>query len=82
VQFTRHNIGPVNNSLLPANLKRLKDYYFVRVHIVHFDNYQSFLPSDAQLNSLKNNFKFSLKLTLKAPTCFGVKNTIIREYTV
>jgi len=41
-----------------------------------------FPPTDAQLDSLKNKFKFALKLTLKAPTCFGVKNTIIREHTI
>jgi len=33
-----------------------------------------FSPTDAQLDSLKNKFKFALKLTLKAPTCFGVKH--------
>ena len=35
------------------------------VHTVHLDNYQCFLPTDAQLDSLTNNFKFALKLTLK-----------------
>jgi hypothetical protein len=38
---------------------------------VHLDNYQSFSQTDAQLESLKNNFKFAI---LKAPTCFGVKH--------
>jgi len=35
---------------------------------VHLDNYQIFVspPTNAQLNSLKNNFKFTLKLTLKS----------------
>ena len=34
-----------------------------------------FLPTDAQLDSLTNNFKFALKLANeKAPTCFGVKH--------
>jgi hypothetical protein len=36
------------------------------VHTVHLDNYQSFFtPTDAQLNCLKKNLKFTLKLTLK-----------------
>jgi hypothetical protein len=29
-----------------------------------------FSPTDAQLDSLKNNFKFALKLTLKCPYMF------------
>jgi hypothetical protein len=33
-----------------------------------------FSPTDEQLNSLKNNFKFALKLTLKDPLYFGVKH--------
>jgi hypothetical protein len=34
-----------------------------QLHTVHLDNYQRFfLPTDAQLNGLKNNFKFALKL--------------------
>jgi len=38
---------------------------------VHLDNYQSFFsPTDAQLYSLKNNFKFALKLTLKGSDKF------------
>jgi hypothetical protein len=32
------------------------------------------LSTDAQLDSLKINFKFALKLTLKTPTFFGVKH--------
>jgi hypothetical protein len=36
-------------------------------------------PTDAQLNCLKNNFKFYIKIQIKtAPTCFGAI-TIIRE---
>jgi hypothetical protein len=31
---------------------------------VHLDNYKSFSPTDAQLGSLKDNFKFALKFTL------------------
>jgi hypothetical protein len=38
---------------------------FFHVHTVHLDNYQRFSPTDAQLDSLKNNLKFALKLTLK-----------------
>jgi hypothetical protein len=33
-----------------------------------------FSPTDAQLDSLKNNFKFALKLTLKSSYIFGVKH--------
>ena len=46
------------------------------------DNCQSFqLPTDAQLNCLKNNFKFYIKIYIKtATTCFGVI-TINRERT-
>jgi hypothetical protein len=41
---------------------------------VHIDNYQSFSPTDAQLENFKIKFKFSLKLTLEAPTYFGAKH--------
>jgi len=37
---------------------------------VHLDNYQSFSPTDAQLDSLKNSFKFALKLTWKSSYMF------------
>ena len=37
-----------------------------------------YLPTDAQLNCLKNNFKIDIKT---APTCFGVI-TIIRGSTI
>jgi hypothetical protein len=41
-----------------------------------------YLPADAQLNCLKNNFKIYIKTDIKAaPTCFGV-TTIIRERTI
>jgi hypothetical protein len=43
------------------------------VHTVHIDNYQRFLPTDAQLDGLKNNFKFVLKLTLKSSYMFRCK---------
>jgi hypothetical protein len=33
-----------------------------------------FSPTNTQLDSLKNNFKFVLKLTLKGPACFGTKH--------
>jgi len=40
-----------------------------------------YLPTDAQLNCLKNNFKIYIETDIKtAPTCFGVI-TIIREHT-
>jgi hypothetical protein len=40
------------------------------------------LPTDAQLNCLKKNFKIDVKIDIKtAPTCFGVI-TIIRERTI
>jgi hypothetical protein len=32
-----------------------------------------YLPTDAQLNCLKNNFKIYIKIDIKtAPTCFGI----------
>jgi hypothetical protein len=38
-----------------------------------------YLPTDAQLNCLKNNFKIYIKIDIKtAPTCFGAI-AIIRE---
>jgi hypothetical protein len=40
------------------------------------------LPTDAQLNCLKNNFKIYIKIDIKiVPTCFGAI-TIIRERIV
>ena len=48
--------------------------FFFHVHTVHLDDDQSFLPADAQLDSLKNNFKFALKLTLKSSYMFVVLN--------
>jgi hypothetical protein len=44
---------------------------------VHLDTIKVLLPTDAQLNFLKNNFKIYIK---RAPTCFSVI-TIIREHT-
>ena len=41
-----------------------------------------FPPTDAQLDSLKNNFKFALKFTLKSSYMFRCENTIIREHVV
>jgi hypothetical protein len=41
-----------------------------------------YLPTDAQLNCLKNNFKIYIKIDIKtAPTYFGVI-TIIRGRTI
>jgi hypothetical protein len=44
-----------------------------------------YLPIDAQINCLKNNFKICIKMDIKrAPTCFGViaiiRERIIRAY--
>ena len=40
------------------------------------------LPTDAQLNCLRNNFKIYIKIYIKtATTCFGVI-TIIRQRTI
>jgi hypothetical protein len=41
-----------------------------------------FSPTDGQLDSLKNNFNFALKLTLQSSYMFRCENTIIREHTV
>jgi len=47
-----------------VHLDNYQSFFFV--HTVHLDNYQMFLspPTDAQLNSLKNDLKFLLKFTL------------------
>ena len=38
------------------------------------------LPTDKQLNCLKNNFKIYIKIDIKiTPTCFGVITIIIGE---
>ena len=37
-------------------------------------NYQSFSPTDAQLDSFKNKFKFALKFTLKGSYMFRCEN--------
>ena len=49
--------------------------FFFQVYTVHLGNYQSFFspPTDAQLDSLKNNFKLALKLTLKTSHMFRRK---------
>jgi len=48
-------------------------HHFFNIHTVQLDNYQSFPPTDAQLDSLKNNFKFALKLTLESFYMFRCK---------
>jgi hypothetical protein len=42
-------------------------------HTLHLDIIKVFYPpTDAQVNCLKNNFKFYIKIDIKtAPTCFG-----------
>jgi hypothetical protein len=41
-----------------------------------------YLPTDAQVNCLKNNFKIYIKIDIKiAPTCFSAI-TIIREHII
>jgi hypothetical protein len=53
---------------------------FFYIHTAHLDIIKVFyLPSDAQLNCLKNNFKIYIKIDTKtAPTCFSAI-TIIKE---
>jgi hypothetical protein len=41
-----------------------------------------FSPTDAQLDNLKNNFNFALKLTLKSTYMFRCENTTITEHTI
>ena len=56
--------------------------HFIHLHDVHFDTIKVLLPTDAQLNCLKNEFKIYIKIDVKtAATCFGVI-TIIRERTI
>jgi hypothetical protein len=55
---------------------------FFYTHTVHLDTIKVFLPTDAKVNCLKNNFKIYIKIDIKtAPTCFGVI-TIIKERTI
>jgi len=37
-------------------------------------DYQSFSPTDSQLDNIKNNFTFALKLTLKSSYMFQCKS--------
>ena len=53
-------------------LRVLRHIHAFHVHTAYLDNYQSFFspPTDAQLDVLKNNFKFALKLILKSSYMF------------
>jgi hypothetical protein len=54
------------------------DNKLIRKGQMTFADYQSFFsPTDAQLDILKNNFKFALKLTLKGSYMFRYKNATI-----
>ena len=44
--------------------------------------FKVFSPTDEQLDNIKSNFKFALKLTLKSSYMFWCENNIIREHTV
>jgi hypothetical protein len=66
----------------------LDEYYiFIESHLLSISiqnasTIKVLLPTDAQLNRLKNNFKIDTEIEIKtAPTCFGVI-TIIRERTI
>jgi len=57
-------------------------YIFLHIRAVHPDIIKVYLPTDAHLNCLKDNFKIYIKIDITTtPTCFGVI-TIIRERTV
>ena len=72
------------NSLVPEQdyVNSLTNFHFIFPHTYHASWYYEgffYLPTDAQVNCLKNNFKIYIKIDIKtAPTCFGVI-TIIRE---
>jgi hypothetical protein len=69
----------------------LPEHVNFHVHTAHLDNYQGFFsPTDAQLDNLKNNFKFALKFTLKSSYMFrcekrhpqGAHNLSLAKVTV
>jgi hypothetical protein len=55
---------------IPLTSKILVDDKQRTAHKLGVEIIKVFSPTDAQLDSLKNNFKFALK----TPTCFGVKH--------
>jgi hypothetical protein len=61
-------------------LRTLCEHFHTHTHTaLHLDNINVLLPTDAQVNCLKNNFKIYIKIGIKtAPTCFGAI-TVIRE---
>jgi len=60
----------------------LLTFFFINISYILILSKFICLPTDAQLNCLKNNFKIYIKIYIKtAATCFGVI-TIIRERTI
>ena len=50
---------------------------FFHIQTVHLHKYQSFFsPTDAQLDNIKNDFKFALKLTLKSSYMFRCETSL------
>jgi hypothetical protein len=47
---------------------------FFHIHTVDLDIIKAFYSTDAQVNCLKNNFKFTLKLTIKQPRHVSVQS--------
>ena len=62
-------LGPRAKNALDFNLENISKF-------------KVFSPNDVQFDSLKNNFNFALKLTLKSSYMFRCENTIIRKHTV
>ena len=58
---------------IPQHLKNIpQQIQNFHIHTLHIDIIISFLPTDAQVNCLKNSFKIYIKIDIKtAPTTFG-----------
>jgi hypothetical protein len=65
-------VGPGGGKKLGPRAKNA--LYF---NLANISKFKVFKPTDAQFDSLKNNFNFALKLTLKSSYMFRRENTII-----
>jgi hypothetical protein len=83
--FTLDRFPSISFNNIESLIETLFSFSFLFTYIPCFlilSNFIFNLPTDAQLNCLKNNFKIYFKIYIKtAPTCFGVI-TIIRERKV
>jgi hypothetical protein len=61
----KQNMKPTKQNTTKGSI----EYYSKRQRVISV-----FSPTDVQLESLKNNFKFALKFTLKGPNVGGLKS--------